>query len=84
MENLERGNGSQIIKEMITMKINVCFGCLDVENIVKCPKHDCTHYEARDTSLDLDHEKNREINIMVAENSKMNGRSASARLGNKF
>ena len=46
---------------------NVCFTCNEVEDIKKCPKHDCFAYGYRDQHLEMDHELNKKNTVMANE-----------------
>jgi hypothetical protein len=47
---------------------NVCFGCNDVEDIKKCPKKECSHYEYRNEHLSMDTGYNEEIDYRIKKN----------------
>ena len=46
---------------------NVCFTCNEVADIIKCKKHDCFAYSHRKEHLAMDHELNKNNNIMARE-----------------
>jgi len=39
---------------------NICFGCLDVADIEKCPQKDCVHYPNRNEHLSMATKENDE------------------------
>jgi hypothetical protein len=50
---------------------NVCFGCNDVEDIKKCPKKECPHYEYRNEHLSMDTVENEARSRRIKRNWKL-------------